>query len=232
MRPLRIGITKGRNFHFYENWMIAIQGVEVVPLTAENKGSASGCDGIIFSGGEDIHPSHYGNPDYVAAYHLTDFNPERDRFELDLADEILDSGIPVLGICRGMQLINVHFGGTLVPDLPSFGKPPHSRDETGTDRRHDISIEPDSRLAHLAGTNGTINSAHHQAVDRVAPGFRTVAISTDGVIESIERTSASDNYLLLVQWHPERMPDADNPLSRSIRTDFLEAVRKHAAHQP
>ena len=229
MHPLRIGITRGRNFHFYENWMLALPGVQVVALTTENKVEAIGCDGIIFSGGEDIHPAHYGKPGYEAEYRLHDFNEARDQFELSLAREIFNTKIPVLGICRGMQLINVHFGGTLVPDIPAFGKPPHSRDETGTDRRHSVSVEAGSHLAAITGsTEGTINSAHHQSVDEVAPGFRTVAVSGDGVVESIERTNPSDQYLLLVQWHPERMADPENPLSREIRNDFIQAVNHYA----
>ncbi|MFM7327702.1 MAG: gamma-glutamyl-gamma-aminobutyrate hydrolase family protein [Bacteroidota bacterium] len=231
MRSLRIGITKGRNFHFYENWMLAVPGVEVIPLLEENKEQAAGCDGIIFSGGEDVDPACYGLPEYRSTYHLTDINEQRDRFELNLAKQVLDTDIPVLGICRGMQLINVHYGGTLIPDLPTFGKQPHSRDETGTDRRHQITIEPGSRLAEITAlTEGTINSAHHQSVDKVAPGFKPVAVSTDGVIESIERIEPSSHYLRLVQWHPERMPDPENPLSISIRTDFLEAVRNNINH--
>jgi len=232
MRPLRIGITRGRNFHFYENWMLAVPGVSVIALHPENKAQAAGCHGIIFSGGEDVHPSHYGKPDYVSAYQLSDLNEERDRFELDLATEVFNHGIPVLGICRGLQLINVHFGGTLIPDLPSYGKPPHSRDASGTDRSHTVAVEAGSRLSAICGiTEGTINSAHHQSVDTVAPGFRTVALSGDGVVEAIERIHPTGEYLLLVQWHPERMPDQENPLSREIRNDFIKAAGRYATEQ-
>jgi putative glutamine amidotransferase len=233
MIPLRIGITKGRNFHFYESWILSVEGTVVIPLHSGNIEEATSCHGIVFSGGEDVHPSHYGKPEYVSKYKLTDFNEERDRFELDLAGLILDTKIPVLGICRGMQLINVYYGGTLVPDLPSFGKAPHSRDELGEDRRHAITIQAGSKLEKISGglDQGTVNSAHHQSVADLAPGFRTVALSGDDVVESIERTDPSNQYLMLVQWHPERMPDGNNPLSHAILEDFIKAVTHYISEK-
>jgi putative glutamine amidotransferase len=126
---------------------------------------------------------------------------------------------------------NVYFKGTLVPDLPSIGKNGHAM-ENGIDQRHPVRVSPGSVLAGLVkGENGEINSAHHQVADRVANVLRVNALAADGVIEGLERKPGSEiPFVLLVQWHPERMTDPENPFSHQIREGFLAEVRKAALH--
>jgi putative glutamine amidotransferase len=137
--------------------------------------------------------------------------------------------IPVLAICRGMQLVNVTLGGTLIADLEERGKDNHRRMKNA-DRVHSIQIESGTVLFELAGANqAIINSAHHQAVDRVAEDLIISAVSSsDLVIEALEwKNPAIHAPLLAVQWHPERaISDADG-LSQSIRNWLLESARQH-----
>lgn len=122
---LTIGITDCKEWANYERW-IKSAGPDIgVVLLKAGEGEASfvsHCDGIILSGGEDVQPSLYGKPQYVEKYNLSDFNPERDAFELGVLKEAIDCKIPVLGICRGLQLCNVYYKGTLIADLPKPGK--------------------------------------------------------------------------------------------------------------
>jgi putative glutamine amidotransferase len=123
-------------------------------------------------------------------------------------------------------MANVYFGGTLIPDIPSFGKFNHSKFPE-KDRRHTIQVDPYSELKKIVGSEtGEVNSAHHQSTDRVGNGLVTNAISPDGIVEGMEREDKEGKpFLLLVQWHPERMTDQENPYSQRIKESFLEAVR-------
>jgi putative glutamine amidotransferase len=167
-------------------------------------------DGLLLAGGGDVAAEHYGAAD---SGKLTFVDPSRDRFEIGLTRRALAADKPVLGICRGIQVLNVAAGGTLVQDIP-FEKP-------GALFHRTPSIVPPSTLAHavhvragslLAGCLGLaadkphdipVNSTHHQAVDDVAPGYCVCATSPDGVVEGIESPSA--RFALGVQWHPERL---------------------------
>lgn len=223
---LRIGITQGRNYHYYAAWIGAVADATVIPITGENPDEVLNCQGIILSGGQDVHPARYGKPSYISEYHLNDFDEDRDAFEIRTLETVFNHHIPLLGICRGMQLTNVWLGGTLVPDLDSFGKSGHRKLNSTTDSEHPIRIKPGSALAALAGeTSGTVNSAHHQAVDQVAEGWEITAWSADGVAESMERIRPSSHYIRLVQWHPERITDQQNPLAAKLREDFLHTCR-------
>lgn len=223
--PLTIGITDCKKWANYESW---IKGsgtdVNIVQLKAgEGEDSfVSHCDGLILSGGEDVHPALYGKPEYVTEYNLTDFNLERDNFELNVLKEAETYKIPVLGICRGLQLSNVYHKGTLIPDLPSNGKTGHS----GPDKEtvHPVTLTKDSRLYNMIGAEkGEINSYHHQAADVLGKGLIATAISDNGVIEGIEKAKKHDaEFFMLVQWHPERM-DAENPFSGKLRDAFMKA---------
>jgi putative glutamine amidotransferase len=228
--PITIGITDCKEWANYERW-IKSSGEEVgVVLLKEGEGEdsfVSHCDGIILSGGEDIHPSLYGKPQYVSEYNLTDFNPERDKFELNILKEAEEYKIPVLGICRGLQLANVYYKGTLIPDLPSKGKLGHS---AGPDKEtvHEITVTKGSRLHHIIGLEkGEINSHHHQAADLIGKGLLVNAVSNDGVVEGIEKAKKHDEeFFMLVQWHPERM-DVNNPFSGKLRKAFLKACGEY-----
>lgn len=228
--PLTIGITDCDEWANYERWIKSgNEDIGVVMLKpGEGEDSfVSHCDGVIISGGEDVHPALYGKPEYVSQYNLTDCNPERDAFEFSIIKEAEEFKIPLLAICRGSQLGNVFFKGTLIPDLPRFGKTGHSSG-TKIDAVHGVRLTPGSRLQQIIGLEkGEINSHHHQASDKPGKGLIATAVSDDGVVEGLEKAKKHDEeFFLLVQWHPERM-DANNPFSGKLRDAFLKACGEY-----
>lgn len=135
--------------------------------------------------------------------------PDRDRFELALLRAALDADIAVLAVCRGLQLLNVACGGTLVADLPAGGGDDHARFAGSRhDRVHTVSFAPGSLAASLYGPTALVNSLHHQAVDRLGDGLVAVASSPDGTVEALELPGRS---MLAVQWHPESLPGDPGP---------------------
>lgn len=179
-------------------------------------------DLLIMTGGVDVDPKLYGESNRKCG----ELIPERDRFDYALMDIAVRKRIPVMGICRGTQLINVYFGGTLCQDIPSEWEPkstiPHAR--PAAEYAHTIDIEPDSRLARLLGeTKGVrVNSQHHQCVKRPAPGFRVVARAPDGVVEGIEHGSLP---VVGLQFHPEGSVSLHgDPLLMKIYRNPLEFV--------
>lgn len=181
------------------------------------------CDGLVLSGGGDMDPALWGEAPVPG---LDDVSPERDAMEYAALEEAFARDLPVLGICRGCQVVNVYFGGTLYQDLPTQrpGGVDH-RQSAGWDRtQHEVQVAPGSRLADVLGVGGVhVNSFHHQAVRDVAPGLVATA-TVDGLVEAVE--SADERWLVAVQWHPERhgadAPDTD-PSIRLLRA-FREAV--------
>ena len=174
-------------------------------MGAQLAGAAlDGCDGLLLSGGEDIDPSWYGAE---ASALLISPSQERDLFELALFAVARQRGLPILGICRGLQLINVALGGTLFQDLPSerSGSVEHSPSGARTARSHRVRLEPGSRAAAaLEATAITVNSFHHQAIRDLAPGLVASGWTDDGVIETAE-SGPGATWILGVQWHPEEM---------------------------
>lgn len=159
-------------------------------------------DGVLLLGGDDLDPASYGETD-VACDEILD--ARRQAHDLALASACRSRGIPTLGICLGAQLINVAAGGSLVQDIPSEvpGALTHSG-RTGTRQRHELSIEPGSRLAAiLGGSQVDVNSGHHQSVKEPGEGLAIVARSADGVIEAVE--DPAHPFYVGVQWHPEEM---------------------------
>jgi putative glutamine amidotransferase len=158
----------------------------------------------------------------------------RDDFERTLLDRALGRRIPVLGICRGMQLANVCFGGTLIPDIEEAGFPAHRSKGQGTECSHPIVVPTESWLRNISGTeNGMVNSSHHQAVGTPGSGLRVAARAADGIIEALEMSEGNrEQFFLLVQWHPERMGRSENPFSRRLLEVFFNTMelnnRKHS----
>lgn len=225
MKEIVIGITDCGSYKNYENWILKEPGVRVIKLSQKdnNIDDIKLCHGIVLSGGEDIHPRYYNREDYVPL--CNEIVPERDAFEWKVLEHTVANNLPLLGICRGLQVANVFFGGTLIPDIPRFGKFNHSR-FPDRDRYHQLIVDQDSQLAQIAGVSGEVNSAHHQSADLIGKGLVANCFSPDGVIEGIERHRRADGpFLLLVQWHPERMTDQESPFSRKIRNSLINAIR-------
>lgn len=234
MTKITIGITDNSKYDAYAHWIMHEPDTEVVRLgyAMNNRDEAGRCHAILFSGGdEDIHPRFYDKPEFLP-FCTGGVDERRDEFELNLIDYALANHLPLLGICRGLQIVNVYFGGTLVPDIPSTGVPDHSRFADGNDRYHKVSASQGSRLSLLTGeSGGEVNSAHHQAADRLGNGLKATAFSGDGVIEGMERSDDTQNsFLLLVQWHPERMREQENPFASRVRDVFLDSVRLRQRH--
>jgi putative glutamine amidotransferase len=168
------------------------------------------CDGILLSGGSDIDPQLYGEAWHPMAQQL---DPRRQAFEMALLAEIDRRRKPVLGICLGSQMMNVHRGGSLIQFLPDVDReaPIEHRRDKSWGNRHEIQIKPDTSVAKALGkTQITGNSSHKQAVNDVGNGLRIIATAPDGVVEGIEDPSMP--LFVGVQWHPERMSEQDDHL--------------------
>ena len=183
-------------------------------------------DALVIGGGGDVDPARYGEP--VLEDGGVEIDSERDTIDFRLFEEARRSGVPVLGICRGLQVVNVALGGTLVQDIPTErpSRVVHARSKAEKARRdHSVAITPGSRLAAIAGVPETaVNSRHHQAIGRLAPGLAVSARAPDGLPEAVEEQGP--DWLVAVQWHPENLGD---PVSRRLFAEFLRAARDRAA---
>lgn len=178
-------------------------------------------DGIILSGGHDVNPYYYGEDPMLK---IGELFPERDVFDMELYKTAIELKKPIFGICRGYQIINVINGGTLYQDLSyaDFVKIKHDQVDNPTQATHFIELEEGTFLKNILGEKYKVNSFHHQILKDVAPGFKVVAKSSDGVIESIEKIT-EDNFVIGVQWHPE-MLSASNEKSQEIFNEFVKKV--------
>ena len=200
----------------------ALAGAGLVPLVVPPilapEAACSALDqvqGLVLTGGEDVDPARYG-----AAPHsrLGEVDPLRDALELALIAGARARRLPILAICRGIQIVNVALGGTLYQDLPT--ERPGAIAHSDTRSRHGLQIEPGSLMHRTLGAvSATVNSRHHQAIRDLAPPLRASAWSEDGVIEGAELGGAGDPWLLAVQWHPE--DEVEGALFRG----FAAAVR-------
>ncbi len=196
------------------------QGVPVVvtPCSKDPQDLAEKLDGVVLTGGGDVDPARYSGENIDEIYGV---NKERDQFEIELAKTIIDHGSPLLAICRGIQVLNVALGGTLIEDIPTMVGDQVQHREEGFDKvDHWVEISPDSKLAKICGlTEVMCPSFHHQSARDVAPGFDAVAWSADGVIEAIE--SRKYPGVIAVQWHPEYVADKVESQQRLFDT-FVE----------
>lgn len=203
--------------------------VVVPPLDAGAAGALlDRMDGLVLTGGEDVESRLYGAPPHPKAEAP---NPQRDRWEIALARAARDRQMPTLAICRGVQLANVAFGGSLIQDIAGerAGALPHAHDDVRATRVHAVTVEAGSRLAGaLNATRLTVNSLHHQALDRVGGGLRVVARADDGIIEAAE-WAGDDWWMVGVQWHPEELDDGPEPWDRALFAAFAAAVSASSA---
>lgn len=227
-----IGITACRKLEDYRQSILHVSG-EVCLIDTSSHGSLDGIDGLMLTGGEDVAPARYGQEPHVS---VVDVNPERDQLEVALIAEARRLRLPILGICRGIQILNVACGGTLVQDIPTevpgaiehrFTVPPHQPFSLA----HEVWLEKDTLLARLMrerlsdADTCEVNSRHHQAVGRMATGFVASATAPDGVIEAIEDPSA--RFCLGVQWHPENFWRTGE--FRALFEGFVEAASERRA---
>ncbi len=185
-------------------------------------------DGILLPGGGDVDPRFYGEERHPATQ-TPDLS--RDMLELNLVRWAVDDDVPLMGICRGNQVINVALGGTLVQDIPSEVETEITHDipnrpEGRVKRAHTVEVQPESRLANiLQGTEFKVNSLHHQSVEQPAPGLQVAALSSDGVVEALE--VPNKRFAVSVQWHPEDMYMDDAAMKRLFEA-FVDAARERA----
>jgi len=205
-----IGVTNCRKLEDYRQSVLHVSGdVRVLDVSADIAAALDGLDGLVLTGGGDVSPEKYGELPHPA---IEEAEPGRDDFELALIAMARKQQLPILAICRGAQILNVAYGGTLIQDIPSqvpgalphkLEVPPHQAFELA----HEIWLDKDTMLAtlmreRLSDTDACgVNSRHHQAVRQIAPGLIVSATAPDGVIEAIEDPAA--RFCLGVQWHPE-----------------------------
>lgn len=181
-------------------------------------------DGLVLAGGEDCDPAAYGEPRHETVVETMD--PRRQSNDLSLAKIARDRGIPTLGICLGLQMMNVAAGGSLMQDIDSQVDTEIRHASEPEDRaRHDVLVEQGTRLAGILGDRElNVNSSHHQAIKKVGQGLRVTALAPDGVIEGLE--DPRHPFYVGVQWHPEDMGGEDS--ASALFSAFVEAARKYA----
>ena len=220
-----------------EQYVLAIEAAGGIPLLIHLTRDAAvldahyrRCDALLFAGGGDVDPKHFGaapHPRLGASEEL------RDEVELALARRAAAEGLPLLGICRGIQLLNVALGGTLYQDIPAElpGALDHYASRNGPDRAHvahTIALEPGCWLAtQLGAAELPANTFHHQALRDVAPGLRVTGRAPDGVIEAVEGAGLS--FVVGVQCHPEELWQRADPRWARVFEEFVSAARQHAS---
>lgn len=228
-QQLQIAISKagpGNHYANYPSWLKIVDTTLVVhnlyPLETDSALQLlKQCDGLLLSGGPDIFPGQYGKEqDTVKAENI---DHRRDTLELLLIDRALAMGMPILGICRGLQILNVSQGGSLIVDIPGdFQGNIIHRCADKNNCYHKISIDTNSLLYITSKTQmGFVNTNHHQGIDKLAENLKATAWADDGLIESVEWKSQPNQFVMAVQWHPERL-DPGNPLSLPVALIFIK----------
>ena len=197
----------------------------VPPLSNTHAAAAilDAVDGLVLTGGEDVNPALFGQQPHPG---LKTVNDQRDRTEIALILEARRRKIPTLAICRGIQVLNVALGGTLIQDIPAECEGSFDHDDASgrQTRSHNITVEPASLTASALGaTDLRVNSLHHQAVKDVSPELRITARSPDGIIEGLEAKDPAW-WMLAVQWHPEEMTESPEPWDRGLFKAFAERL--------
>jgi len=226
---MKIGITDTLkpSLLYYVDWLKRFStdiDCRILSHVRQNLQDVNQLDGLLLTGGGDVDPLYYDVDDSKGK--AREVSRNRDEFEFNAIELAIDRSLPILGICRGMQVMNVYLGGTLILDLPSAGYQNHSRDKSYA-VAHQVKVDPNSLLSHLMGSELLeVNSSHHQAVGRLGNGLMSAAVSPDGVIEGAEWILKDRMpFLMLVQWHPERMAEFESPASKALGERFLKEVQ-------
>lgn len=216
--------------HYVEG-VVRAGGVPVVlpvVLPSDVEALLSAVDGLLITGGGDLAPSRYHAKPVAET---TNVDPARDAFDLRLLEVAIAAEVPVLATCRGMQVLNVALGGSLLQHVPSVSGTDHDRIDRWHEGVHIVTIDPDSHLAEALGcTQVNVNSLHHQAVADAAQGTRPVAWAPDGTIEAIELPGSP--HVVAVQWHPELLEDAPEQLGLFRQLVEQAAARRAASASP
>ena len=209
----------------YVDAVIRAGGVPlIIPFSTDKEviiSQAQLIDGLILSGGHDINPYNYGQE---PSQKIGETFPERDTYEMILLEESKKRNIPILGICRGFQLINVAAGGTLYQDLSLIPGNilKHNQVSNPTLKTHKVEIKENSFISSIFGKETMVNSFHHQVIDKVANDFIVVAKASDGVVEAIEHKTYK--FLVAVQWHPEMLA-VECEKARELFVRFIEEAK-------
>lgn len=210
MSLLRVGLTYKIDAKA-EPYRMALRAasLEPVDLTVAGRPALSGLKGLLLSGGSDVDPKFYGRTNDGSK----NIDPARDEMESRLLHQALAARIPVFAICRGLQLLNVALGGSLLQHIDDHN--------LLAAKRHAVAVEPGTLLGRILGHGAHVNSRHHQAADpgHLGRGLRVSACAADGTVEGLEREG--EGYVLAVQWHPEDMPDM-----AALFEDFRQAVSR------
>lgn len=213
--------------HTYTDAVLLAGGLPVILSPVPNEDVSTvvdRLDGLLISGGGDIEPRRYREEPHPS---IRRTSADRDEFEIALTREAQARHLPVLAICRGLQIVNVALGGTLIQDIPSaLGSIDHTViGHAVYDGHQPVTVESNSLIAKATGrTDLMVNSIHHQAVKDLAPGFRAVAWANDGVIEGIEYQDERWP-LLAVQWHPEYLSSNSDEVSHRLFEGFVDSAR-------
>jgi len=230
VKPI-IGVTPCSRLDDYLESVKRAGGEPVVLSNDDDVAATLGrVDGVLLTGGPDVDPAHYGH----TAHASTKIDAARDGFEIPLSREAVARDMPVFAICRGVQVLNVAAGGTLVQDIPSELKTTvnHSVQEPKHAPAHGVRVSAGTKLASTLGSSApldacSVNSRHHQAVADVAPSFVVSAVSDDGIIEAIERPSS--HFCVGVQWHPENFWKTGE--FDGLFRAFVDAAREKRRHR-
>lgn len=227
---MKIGLSKTESkFARYTEWLDKFN-VNYEILDYENHETdlqkLGDCSGLILSGGVDIYPELYC--DWDTKETKGTYNPSRDGFELNLLEKALEMKIPVFAICRGLQIVNVYFRGSLIFDIGETRNVDHTKISSTEDRMHKVRIFRDTLLGKITGTEeAEVTSSHHQSVDRLGEGLIINAKSDDGIVEGIEFADKTGKpFLIGLQWHPERFLNPEEPASGNILKYFINECEK------
>lgn len=235
---IKIGVTytgTDEKHSNYVNWLKANELVEITRLSAHdnNLAEVTDMDGIVLSGGLDMHPKYYNSSVNGYPNAPVYFDEKRDEFEKQVFELSERRKLPVLGVCRGMQLVNCLLGGTLRQDIGLVSNGIHKFENN--DKAHGLNIIPGTILSEIVKLERTVaNSAHHQCIENLGKGLVINCMSDDGIIEGVEWDDFHNKpFFLGVQWHPERLFKfhmSESPVSKGIRDRFINEIKKSIEH--